>query len=162
MHSSRPVSFAGADRLIVPWVAQRIGMAPEDFRECTAMGVRMGDELLCGVVFNEFRPARFGSSMQATIVQERPGWATRTTLRDMFRYPFEQMGVVRLWVSTSRRNRRARRLAERLGFRLEGVARRAWDGQTDAHILSMFPEECRWTDRGRGQENGKEVRAEAA
>ncbi len=162
MTGPAPISFSGMDHILVPWVAWKIGMAPEGFRECTAMGVRMGDELLCGVVFNEFRPARFGASMQATIAQDRPGWATRSTLREMFAYPFLQMGVVRLWVSTSRRNRRARRLAERLGFRMEGVARRAWDGQADAHVLSMLPGECRWIEQGRGQENGQEIGTIAA
>lgn len=159
MHSFRPVSFAGADHVIVPWVAHRIGMAPEDFGMCTALGIAMGDELVCGVVYNEFRTCTYGNSMQATIAQARPGWATKATLRDMFAYPFVQMGVVRLWVATSRRNKRARRLAERMGFRMEGVARRGWDGQTDSSVLSMFPEECIWL---RGQENGQEVRAEAA
>ena len=33
---------------------------------------------------------------------------------------------------------------ERLGFKLEGLARRAHDGETDAAVYSMLPAECRW------------------
>ena len=143
-----PVSFAQADSILVPWVAERIGIAPEDFGKCTAMGVWLGDygEIACAVVYHDFRINPDGNLMSASIAQDKPGWACRRVLRDMFRYPFEQMGVTRFSTMASRRNKRARKFNERLGFRFEGVARRGWNGKDDAFSYSMFPEECRWLE----------------
>ena len=143
-----PVSFGGAENVVVPWVAERIPMPPEDFGSCAALGITLdGKSLACGVVYSEFRTAKHGNSMQATIASDQPGWASKRTLGEMFAYPFIQMGCSRLWVMVSKRNKRARRLAERLGFKYEGTGRKAWDGRIDAHVLSMLPHECQWICR---------------
>ena len=43
-----------------------------------------------------------------------------------------------------RNDKRLRKLAERFGFRLEGIARADWDGEQDAAIYSMLYRECTW------------------
>ena len=142
-----PLTFAGADDVLVPWVASRMEFDPMDYGPCTALGVWLDGEIVFGVVYNEFRENPQGNLMSVSVAQSRPGWATRRTLRDMFRYPFEQMNVTRLWTMASRRNKRARKINERVGFRFEGVQRRGWDGKVDAFMYSMMPEECRWLER---------------
>ena len=69
----------------------------------------------------------------------------RRTLRELFGYPFVQLQVDRLQAITARTNHASRKLLKRLGFRHEGVMRRFWDGQEDAFLFSMLPEEAtRW------------------
>ena len=81
---------------------------------------------------------------QLSIYSERPQWATRAVLRHLFRLAFVERGLVRLTCRIERRNRHARLLVERLGFRLEGVMRMAFDGVNDACIYGMTRDGCRW------------------
>ena len=76
---------------------------------------------------------------------------SRRTLRRIFEYPFKQLEVSRLQAVTSVKNLRCKAFIERLGFKLEGLARRAHDGETDQAVYSMMPSECRWL----GGLNGK-------
>jgi RimJ/RimL family protein N-acetyltransferase len=41
-------------------------------------------------------------------------------------------------------NQRAIKLNLGLGFKLEGIARKAYDGMNDAWVLGMLREECKW------------------
>lgn len=148
MDPTRPVTVGGADPFVTAWVARQIDVEPEEFGPCSACGVVLGGGLVAGVVYNEYRVLKAGSSMQASIASTTPRWATRAVLRDLFSYPFVQMKVTRLWASTSRKNKRARSFLERTGFKFEGIARRAYNGAVDAAVYSMLPHECRWIGRG--------------
>lgn len=143
----RPVTVGGADQFVAAWVARELNIDPAEFGPCSAMGVVLGGSLVAGIVFNEYVVMRAGSSIQASIASTSPHWASRPVLRDIFRYPFEQLGVSRLWASTAKGNKRARRFLLRLGFKLEGVARRGYDGTRDAAVYSLMPHECRWLGR---------------
>lgn len=147
--SSRPSTLGGADRAVGAWVAQELGYAgPEEFGPYSACGVLLDGALIAGIIYSDYRKLSHGASMQASIASTSPRWATHRVLHCLFAYPFVQMNVVRFWVSVARRNKRARRCAERLGFRMEGIARRGHDGRQDAAVYSMLPHECRWIDRG--------------
>ena len=77
---------------------------------------------------------------------------TRRTLRYIFEYPFKQLGVSRLQAVTATTNHRCREFIERLGFKLEGFARKAHDGEQDAAVYSMLPA---WSAAGFRRINGK-------
>ena len=130
--------------IVADWVAEQLGMRRGCFDPCAGIGVTLRGDLVAGVVFNNYRPLPEGATIDASIVATTARWATRQVLRDFFAYPFLQMGATRLGVSCRKSNKHARRFVTRLGFRMEGVARRLWDGRHDAVVYSMFPEECRW------------------
>lgn len=139
-----PRIISGADQYVAAWVALQLDIPREEFGACSACGVMLGDRLIAGVVFNEYRIQRHGSSMQGSIASISPRWATRPALRDIFSYPFGRMGVTRFWASTARKNKRARKMLERLGFRFEGIGRKAYDGIQDAAMYAMLAGECVW------------------
>ena len=141
--SGVPLTLGGADPFVAAWVARQLE-AEDGFGPCAAIGVVLDGSLIAGVVYHDYRKMARGATMQASIATTTPRWATRRTLRDIFSYPFVQMQVARLWVCVGRKNRRSRSMVERLGFKMEGVARRAHDGAMDAMIYSMLPFECRW------------------
>ena len=140
-----PFTLGGADDFVAAWVARQLGIEREDLGLCAGLGIVLDDRLIGGVVYNEYRKLKRGASMQIGIATATPRWATRRVLRDVFVYPFGQMQVSRLWAGVARNNKKSRSLVERLGFRMEGVARRAHDGVRDSVIYSMLPTECRWT-----------------
>ena len=56
---------------------------------------------------------------------------------------FEHFKVSVAWAHTAKKNKKARRLMEKLGCKLEGVHRLRWDGKDDAVVYSMTLEEAR-------------------
>lgn len=128
----------GDDRNVAALVASHIpALALDKF---VALGVVRRNQLVGGVVYHNFR----GCDVEVVAAFEDPGWALPGTLRALFAYPFETLRCARVTAIVARKNRRARRLCEGFGFRLEGVARKALDGKEDAMIYGMLRAECRW------------------
>lgn len=73
---------------------------------------------------------------------------SKDILRELFTKVFVgPRPLVRLTCVIARGNRRARRLVEHLGFKLEGVKRHGFDGRQHGCIYGMTADECPWIDR---------------
>ena len=146
----------GADEEVAAWVAQRV---PEfEPQKYVALGVVRGDRFVGGAVFHNFRK----HDIEVVVAFDDPRWALPGTLRALFAYPFVTLGCVRLTALIARKNKRSRRLTEGLGFRLEGVARRAFDGRQDAMIYGMLRDECKFLRERDGQQRQQHPGARAA
>lgn len=141
---TKPTTVSGIDQIVADWVAVQLEMPRGSFGPCAAIGVVLQGNLVAGVVFNNYHPHPEGATLEASIAATTPCWANRSVLRDFFSYPFVQKRATRLGVSCRKSNKHARKFVTRLGFRMEGVARRLWDGKHDAVVYSMTPEECKW------------------
>lgn len=73
-----------------------------------------------------------------------PGWLNKTAIKAYFAYPFLQLGCRRASVIIHKKNKRSRRFAERLGFKMEGVHKKAMADGGDAISYAMLKEDCRW------------------
>lgn len=147
------------------WVGERLGIA--DFGPCVAIGICDGvrpawpadrngrscgpavavpdGPLIAGVVYNWYRQA----NIEMTIASTSPRWCSRSVLRGLFWYPFEQMGLHRVTAVTEHTFQSTRAFLDRIGFRDEGIMRRAYRNGNDAVIYGMLREECRWIgDKG--------------
>ncbi len=135
-----PVLY-GADEEVAAMVAARIPHARDGFGQSyNALGVVRKGILLGGVVYHNYR----GHDIEVSAAFDSPRYASRETLRQFFSYPFIQLRCRRITTITARNNKRARRMDEYMGFKLEGVARKALDGEQDAMVYGMLREECRW------------------
>lgn len=131
--------LVGHDEAVGQWVADHIPhMAGGSFGAARAVGVLSGGVLLAGVVYNEYHP-RY-KTMQISIAAESPRWACRGVIRDLLSYPFEVVGVEKLWAATPSRNARALRFNRWVGFHQEGVLERQF-GDDDAVMTAMFLED---------------------
>jgi hypothetical protein len=83
-----------------------------------------------------------------------PGWLTRKSLRAFFHFPFVQLKCRRVTGIVHRKNKRARDVNERMGFRLEGVCKHGFE-TGDAIIYGMTRAECRWIEQANGQKSCK-------
>lgn len=139
---------------VTEWVARRVGLdSADEFGLHTSIGFARNGRPIAGVVYNCFFQHPHGSDISATIAAERGSyWARPEVLRHMFAYPFTQLGCSRITVRIKEGNLPSEHLAKRLGFRKEGVMRRAWDGRSNALIYGLLKTECRWID---GQERAK-------
>lgn len=137
-----------ASPAVAEWVAKRVGLQSRaDFGECYAIGVGIADRPVAGVVFNWFRTEPHGGDCRVTIACE-PGskWARDEVLRTLFAYPFEHFGCVRITALIKEGNVRSEKFCKHLGFRKEGVMRKAWDGKSNALVYGLLKSECRWTN----------------
>lgn len=100
-------------------------------------------KLLGGVVFQAYN----GASIVIQVASFDPHWLDRDMLWMAFHYPFEQLGVQKLFTQTPSNNLKALDFNRKLGFkdeaRIAGVFRDA-----DLVIRSMCREDCRWLKRG--------------
>ncbi len=123
------------------WIESQLHV---DLGECAAIGVVQDEALIAAVAFNNYQP----HMIEASVVATTPRWCSRRVLAAVFAYPFRQLGVRRVQATTARRNKRARKFIERLGFKYEGIARKGWPRGGDAAVYSMLNNECRWLRDG--------------
>lgn len=128
----------GHDRSVAAWVADRIPEMSAFPDSAVAIGVADGQTLIGGVVYSHYSGADI-SMHQAG----EPGWLNRERLDVFFAYPFRQLGCRRVTGLVARKNKHARSIVERLGFKLEGKIRHGLPAD-DLMLYGMLRSECRW------------------
>lgn len=73
-----------------------------------------------------------------------PGWFNRTFLWLGFHYPFEQLGVEKLFGLVSSSNTEALAFFEKLGFTVETSIKEVYSDGADQVVLVMRREDCKW------------------
>lgn len=127
---------------LLDWLAPRLNTTPRDLvwrYPFEILGALDGERIIGAVLFMHHR----GYSIEAHWAGEK-GWLSRPHLRDIFAFPFSTIGVRRINGLIPKRNKQARKIAERLGFKLEGTLRGADDDGRDLMIYGMLRRECRW------------------
>jgi hypothetical protein len=122
-----------------PQIAEAAGAAYNaalDINICTVT-----DEVLQGgVMFSDYT----GESIQAHIAGFKPHWLTRDLLWTMFHYPFNQLGVKRIFGPVPENNLKALEFDLKLGFtpavRIEGI----YPGNVACVLMRMDREDCRF------------------
>lgn len=72
-----------------------------------------------------------------------PGWVTPKLLKFVLSYPFEQLNCNRITCLAHRKNKAMRQYLVRMGFKLEGVKRKALNG-ADLCVYGLLRSECKW------------------
>lgn len=126
----------------VRFIATKMREAPEDMVGDMPFSVLASvsptGDFLGAVLYTNYRDESIEMSCAGT-----PGWMTKGNLRGFFGFPFGDLMCRRITGIVHRKNKTARKINERLGFKLEGVCRHGFkDG--DAMIYGMIKKECRW------------------
>ncbi len=133
----------GRDAMVAEWVGfhiPHVGSGPA-FGACSAIGVESEDgQPLGGVVFSNYQPSC--RSIEASFAAASPRWLTRTMIRGIMSYPFDQLRCQRVTTVTPRKNKAARRFIEVFGFKREGLVRKGF-GDDDAVISGLLEREWR-------------------
>jgi RimJ/RimL family protein N-acetyltransferase len=135
--------IVGQDQAVARWVADRIEFVSErGFGNCSAVGiVGKGGEPLAGVVYHDFQPVL--RTVQFSIAAASPRWATRWSFKHLLAYPFDELGVAKLWSATPHKEDRILRLVRAVGFTREGVLRKHFGPYGHAVINGMLDSEYR-------------------
>ena len=113
------VLWAGSDKpelnkALADWCAANIGLPRSFSAPYTTMGVFDGDKLLSVILFNNYQPEAGVIEIHGAGIS--PRWLTRSVLREMFQYPFEQLGCQMVVMRVSERNTRLLRILTAYGF----------------------------------------------
>lgn len=145
-HSARSgapfVIVLGRDAEVAAWVGARVTPGIEDFGASVAIGVSSPEEvLLAGAVYNNWRHP----NIEITFAVESPKWASRAAIACILRYPFVQLGCLRITAFTASRNERARAFLVNplIGFEQEGYHPNGFP-EDDAVSYGLLRRNCRW------------------
>jgi RimJ/RimL family protein N-acetyltransferase len=112
--------------------------------ECDHVISREEDgKLLGGVIFTGYT----GASIGIHTASFDPRWINKDMLWITFDYPFNQLGVKKLFGQVPSGNLRALEFDLKLGFIEEARIPEVFPGE-DLVVLSMRREDCRWLKRG--------------
>ena len=132
------------DRKIAAWILERVPYT-QNLEPCRCIGFgKRGGKILYGGAFNEFR----GRDVQYHAACDDPSVLTRSRIRLLFRYPFEQLGVERISCVIAGSNVRSRKVVEGLGWQQEGTVRQFYAAEEDGILYGILKSECRWIDHG--------------
>ena len=131
----------GEDQRVAEWVGAQIDEVYVP--DATAIGLEQDGELIAGVVFDHYT----GPSISMHVVAV-PGkrWMTKDFLWRCFAYPFLQLQCSRITGLVRVDNLVAQKFDEHLGFKREGLVRKACTDGTDMILYGMLKEECRWLE----------------
>lgn len=111
--NSEAVAWAVAQ--MIPHCRQR------GFGKCKAIGVLENGVLIGGIVYNNWNPE--AETIEITAAAISPRWLTRETIRRMYEYPFEQIGVQGVIQHTPADNERLLAQLARGGYTFEPQTR---------------------------------------
>jgi hypothetical protein len=115
----------GADEMVKAFVAPRLPHGGHFGPRDTALGVIRSGKLVGGVVYHDYT----GSTVFVSIA---------------FDDPFNTLKVENFLAGTGRKNKRARKLLEGLGFELVGMVKNYWGIGKDSALYQMPRSKCRW------------------
>ena len=98
------------------------------------------------VVFSRFTEG----NCEVTVASSDPRFLTKSFLLAAVLYPFVQCDCRRVTAIIAVGNEKSLSLAQQLGFQTEGVLRN-WFSSSDAYILGLLRESCKWLKESHGQ-----------
>lgn len=121
------------------WVRERLELsaAPDFFRAMAA--VDKAGEFVCAIVMTNFTARNVDLNIAIDAKKMRPK-GTVEMFNRIFGYLFNTLRVARVTALLRGANNRARRLVAHVGFKLEGVMRKAF-ADDDLHIYGFLAED---------------------
>lgn len=146
----------GQKELVRDWIASRVRDLhdpPKDLYEAIgvvrvtkdAHGNIIHQRLIGGCLYTQYRELAPGQHDCLLTAAGEPGWLTRGAVREMLRYPFQQIACIRVTTLIAPANKASRTLNEKLGFKLEGKLRNGLGSGRHLLIYGLLKEEAeRW------------------
>jgi hypothetical protein len=127
---------------LVAYVASKLGTTPQALvgaMPFEVVAVQVGGKTLGAVIYINYR----GSTIEMAAAGET-GWLTRSNIRDLFAYPFKQLGCWTVLSIVARRNAKAREFNKQLGFTELGVVANGPSKDDDSIVHTMTKPQCKW------------------
>lgn len=130
----------GQEEFVSRWIGERTHIT--NFGSCVTIGVAGPDgKLWAGALYNNWRPP----TIEITFAVEDKRWQSRAAIACILRYPFVQLGCLRITAFTAASNDRARTFLTNplIGFKQEGYHPNGFLDD-DAVSYGLLRKDCRW------------------
>lgn len=136
----------GQDAQVMAWACRHLKLKPYQEGQYRAIGIVHDNKDIGACIWHNYHEDNYGKPLliEVTLVTVDKRWATRQNIRELFHYPFSQLGVKRVQATCHRKAKRVRTTLKKLGFSFEGIVREAHPTGGDAAHYSMLKPECRW------------------
>ena len=108
----------GEDAYVAAWTADKLPQV-SDFGLCTALGVVSGERLIAGIVYHDYQPQH--GTIQLSIAAISPMWAKKENIKELLKYPFEQLECYKVWTAIAADNEKALKVNAHIGFKKEAI-----------------------------------------
>lgn len=135
----------GADEAVCEWVSLNLG-SKNMFGKARGLAVVKDNKVIAGVVYNNYTTDINNNplNIEMSIFSIDKSWATRQNLKELFAYPFIQLGLKRVTATSSVNAEGVNIFLQKLGFTREGLHRNAYVDGSDAYSWGLLKQECRW------------------
>ncbi len=117
-----------------------------DWTDFKAIGIERDGRVVAGVVYEGMTSRDV--NMHCAI--DDPSAVNYAWMFTVFDYPFNQCGLIRVTGLVPRSNTKALSFdIDKVGFKVEGIVRKAFPNGDDVVVLGMLKDECKWIRRGR-------------
>ena len=122
------------DDRVLSWMVERLEvLRGRFFGPARAIGILQDSYLVGGVAFSIYVPHPEGGDCFVSMALDPEARVTRRMWRHLYGYGFCQLGCHRLSTQFLKRDRRGRRIAERMGWKLEITSPEALGTKTLVH-----------------------------
>jgi RimJ/RimL family protein N-acetyltransferase len=127
----------GQDEFITKWVINQIPHV-ENFGPCITIGIgsKNRNKLLAGLVYHDYQ--KNNGTIQLSMASISPMWARREHIAEMLRYPFEQLGIYKVFTTTPEDNVSALKVNAHIGFKREAILAHQFGKKRHAVIMRML------------------------
>lgn len=138
--------LAGQKDVVRDWIFARVrDLTDPPQRDYEAIGIIRDDQIIGGVLYSNYHEIAPGQHDCMLTAAGEPGWLTRSNIKVLLGYPFEQLKCVRLTSVIAKSNKSARSLNERLGFKVEGKIRHGRGIGRDCILYGLLrPDAEKW------------------
>jgi hypothetical protein len=128
--------------ILVAYMASKLGQEPNELvghMPFEIVAIQRNEKTKGAVLYYNYRFCTIEMAWAG-----EPGWLTPGVVREMFAYPFKQLGCRTVIGLIDRNNRKSREMALGLGCKEVGVIEEAFGERRDAILYSMHRESCPW------------------
>lgn len=126
----------GEDEFVSKWVCALIPHS-DGFGPCVTIGITNDKrDLIAGVVYNQYQP-KYGV-IELSMAAISPMWAKKEIITELLRYPFEQLGVYKVYTATPADNAKAIKVNAHIGFKKEAILAHSFGKKRHAVIMRML------------------------
>lgn len=110
-----------------------------DYNPARFIGIEFNKKLVGALVYWRFQYEESLVDTELTFILERPQSFTKSLRYLMLAYPFDQLGSERVTARIGIRNQSSLKIAENIGFKIEGYIRRG--KYEDQYLLGVLKDE---------------------
>lgn len=126
---------------ITKWICQNLKSGTDWLGPHFTIGFVRNGRLIGGLIYHDYRP---GCDVWWTIYTADKKWCSKKVLKFMFALAFEHFGCRRVSMITDVDNYPCLKLAQKLGFKAEGLLRQYRENGKDAVLMGILKHECQF------------------